>query len=305
MLELCGIRKSYGATAVLSGVDLRVEPGEILGLLGPNGAGKSTLIGIAAGLDTAFSGTVTVNGMDAVKHRAQVADLCGIAPQELGIYPPLTVRQNLDCFAGLAGLRGRSRRARVDEVITLLRLESCADNRGDTLSGGQKRRLHTGMAVLNRPRVLFLDEPTVGADVRSRADILAIVTGLAHNGTAVVYTSHYLDELEQLNANVAILNSGTIAVRGSLTDVIAEWASGSVTLTFAAPAPELPGRRRDGARLIADALTRDGGTVLAETLQRLGESAADLVDVEIARPNLERAFLAVIDSERTSRGAVA
>ena len=231
MLHVRGLAKAYGPHAVLRGVDLDVERGQVLGLVGANGAGKTTLISIVAGLRRPDAGTVTVAGIDAVTHRAAAARHLGLAPQELGLYPTLTARANLRTFAELAGLRPRAARARADEVAALLGLADCLSQRADTLSGGQKRRLHTGMAVLHRPDLLFLDEPTVGADVQSRAAILDVVRAMAAAGTAVVYTTHYLPELEQLEADVAVLDGGRIVASGPVGEVVERWGTETVRVS--------------------------------------------------------------------------
>lgn len=231
MLHVEGLVKAYREHLVLDGVDLDVARGQVLGLVGANGAGKTTLISIVAGLRAPDAGRVTVAGVDALAHRAAASRHIGLAPQELGIYPTLTARANLRTFAELAGLRPRVARARADEVAELLGLTSCLAQRADTLSGGQKRRLHTGLAVLHRPDLLFLDEPTVGADVQSRAGILDLVRDMAAAGTAVVYTTHYLTELEQLQADVAVLDRGRIAAAGPVGEVVERWGTETVRVS--------------------------------------------------------------------------
>lgn len=213
-LEAREIRKSYGAHEVLRGVDLHVEPGQILGLLGRNGAGKSTLITILCGLRRADSGSISICG-----HRpssAEAARLIGYAPQELGIYPDLSVAQNLAAFGELHGLGRRESASRAGEVMDLLGLAEKRGQRASHLSGGQQRRLHAGMAIMHRPRLVFMDEPTVGADVEARSRILRAVRRLADEGATVVYTSHYLAEFEELGSDIAILNEGRIVASGTL-----------------------------------------------------------------------------------------
>ena len=172
-LDARGIHKSYGTHEVLRGVDLRVSPGQVLGLLGRNGAGKSTLITILCGLRRADSGTASICG-----HRpasAEAARSIGYAPQELGIYPDLSVAQNLAAFGELNGLTRRESASRAGEVMDLLGLTEKRGQRASHLSGGQQRRLHAGMAIMHRPRLVFMDEPTVGADVEARSQILRAV----------------------------------------------------------------------------------------------------------------------------------
>jgi ABC-2 type transport system ATP-binding protein len=291
MLEIGGLRKSYGEHGVLRGVDLRAEPGEILGLLGPNGAGKTTLVSIVAGLRRADAGTVTVDGVDALARPERAREVLGLAPQDLGIYPGLSVVRNLAFFAELAGLSGAALRERVAGVAAALDLEPLLGTRASTLSGGQKRRLHTAMALVHRPKVLFLDEPTVGADVRSRGRILEVVRSLAAEGCTVVYTSHYLNEIEELGATVAVLETGTIVARGALEDLVAEHGSPALRLTFDGPAPALEGFEVEGS--VATLHTADPARAAAGVLDRLNGDGTRLRGVDIVRPSLEAAYLAL------------
>jgi ABC-2 type transport system ATP-binding protein len=305
MLTAKNITKSFGRHQVLSGVDLTAEPGQIVGLLGVNGAGKTTLISILAGLDHPDSGSVTIAGIDALRHRRAAARHIGIAPQALGIYPTLTVRENLGCFAGLAGLAGRQAQQRIEEVACLLGLSEALTRSAGQLSGGQQRRLHTGMAILHRPEILFLDEPTVGSDVQSRTAILDIVADMAAHGTGVVYTTHYPAELERLDADIAVLDAGKITVRGSVQNVVDQWASSSVALRFHGVVPELDGWvEKDGA-LVPFGPVADPAAALAGALSAFGERAAGLWDLQIVRPSLESAYLAItgartVESEELS-----
>lgn len=229
------IHKTYGSNQVLRGVSLRVEPGQILGLLGRNGAGKSTFITIACSLRRADSGSVAICGVDPAQNN--VGELIGYAPQELGIYPDLTVAQNLGYFGRLHGLGHRAAKARSEEVMEMLGLAGKANQSAKHLSGGQQRRLHAGMAIMHRPKLIFMDEPTVGADVEARSQILDTVRHLAAEGAAVVYTSHYLAEFEELGADVAVLNQGRLAAQGSLEQIVATY--GQVPVQVHVPQADL------------------------------------------------------------------
>ena len=186
MLEIEGLRKSYGKLRVLEGVDLRVAPGEVCGLIGPNGAGKTTLVSIVTGLRDADAGSVRVAGLDAASNRKAIRGIVGCAPQELGLYPTINVRANMEFFGRWNGVTGRQLSTRIDEVADALDLTNLLERRAGDLSGGQKRRLHTALAMLHAPRLLFLDEPTVGADVVARMKLLEAVKKIAADGCAVV-----------------------------------------------------------------------------------------------------------------------
>jgi ABC-2 type transport system ATP-binding protein len=200
MLEIQGLRKSYGTRLALAGVDLDIGAGEIVGLLGPNGAGKTTLVSILAGLIQPDAGGVLIGSIDAIAHPHQARRLLGLAPQETGIYPTLTCRDNLKFFAELAGLRRRQLESAVDTVAAALQLTELLERRAQYLSGGERRRLHTAIALVNRPPLVLLDEPTTGADVQTRAQLLQLVGELAAEGSAILYSTHYLTEIEQLGA---------------------------------------------------------------------------------------------------------
>lgn len=303
MLVIDNVRKSYGAREVLRGVSLRVEPGQICGLIGSNGAGKSTLISIAAGLITHDGGSVTVGAAGAAdvnvaSEPRRAAGLIGLAPQDLGVYPMLSVKENLQTFAELAGIGARQARSRVTEVAEALDLVPQLSQRADTLSGGQARRLHTGMALVHRPEVLFLDEPTVGADVAARRAILEVVKAIANEGTAVVYTSHYLGELDDLGATVAILHGGSIVREGSVKEVVTAHARPTLAIVTSGATPDLPGwsaqRGPDGTtrwEASSDLAVRDASS-LAHALERLG-AGTTLEAVDVTPASLESAFLAV------------
>ena len=291
-LDARGIRKSYGTHQVLRGVDLRVEPGQILGLLGRNGAGKSTLITILCGLRRADSGTASICG-----HRptsTEAARSIGYAPQELGIYPDLSVAQNLAAFGELHGLHRREAASRAGEVMELLGLTEKRGQRASHLSGGQQRRLHTGMAIMHRPRLVFMDEPTVGADVEARSQILRAVRLLADDGAAVVYTSHYLAEFEELGSDIAILNEGRVVASGTLEEIVSRHARAEVTLEFDRPVPSIDGWSANGRRLQLIGDEADPGSRIGEALASHALEGARLTDVRITQTSLHNAYLQII-----------
>jgi ABC-2 type transport system ATP-binding protein len=299
-----GLRKSYGDVVALDGVDLDIAAGEICGLLGPNGAGKTTLVSITAGLRHADAGRVTVNGVDALTRSAEARRFIGLAPQELGIYPTVRVRDNLLLFGELAGLRGRTLAARVSEVAEVLELTDLLERPARTLSGGEKRRVHTGMAMLHRPPLLLLDEPTTGVDVRTRARLLEAVRQMAAaDGTAICYSTHYLPEVEALGASVAIIEQGRIIARGTVPDLVRRHGGAAVELAFDGPPPTVRLDRRtevvdESLRIYTDEPAAD----IARALAQLGDGAGRLRGVEIVSPSLESVFLALTGRRYTGEG---
>ncbi|MFZ6002296.1 MAG: ATP-binding cassette domain-containing protein [Actinomycetota bacterium] len=295
MLGVRGLRKSYGDVVALDGVDLSIAEGEICALLGPNGAGKTTLVSIVCGLRRPDAGEVTVNGIDAVERSALARRDIGFAPQELAIYPTVAVRDNL-AFAGeLADLRRRDLLARTEQVADALELTALLDRPVRTLSGGEKRRVHTAMAMLHGPRLLLLDEPTTGVDVATRVRLLDTVRMLAEtDGTAVCYSTHYLPEVEALGASVTIIDQGRVIAQGTVPDLVSRHARTVVELTFHGPPPELrlPGSHRvegEAVRFESQQPAVDAAMVLSS----LGDRAHLLRGLEIITPSLESVFLAL------------
>jgi ABC-2 type transport system ATP-binding protein len=293
-----GVRKSYGNHLVLEGIDLTVEPGEICGLLGPNGAGKTTFASIVAGLLRADAGQVTVDGHDVADDPGAVRRRLGYAPQKLGIYPLASVRENLVLFGELAGLRRGQLDQRIEQVGVALGLAPLLGRLAGLLSGGEQRRLHTAMALLHRPALVLLDEPTVAADVHTRATLLEFVRDLAAGGTAVCYSTHYLQEIEVLDATVALIAGGRIRARGSVRELVDAHGATFVELRFDGPAPTLDGAlpgppAAERLRLPTQYPAADTARVVAE----LGPEASRLLGIEIVRPSLESVFIELTGQE--------
>jgi len=250
MLRAQGLVKRFGAQTALDGFGLTVAPGEIVGLIGHNGAGKTTFVEIAAGLVRPDAGTVEIAGFDVRRHPGAARARLGLAPQQLALYPTATVRDNLAVFGGLAGLRRRALRDAIAEVAAATQVEPLLGRRVGPLSGGQQRRVQTASALLHRPAVLLLDEPTVGADPDTRQALLSVVRDRAAAGTAICYTTHYLPELADLGASLAVVAAGRVIARGEQDELLAA-LPGEIRLGFADgterrvpsrhPADDLPG----------------------------------------------------------------
>ena len=290
MLEVRGLRKSYGEVVALAGVDLEVATGEIVALVGPNGAGKTTLVSIVAGLRRADAGSVRVGGVDAAAHPVRAQALTGLAPQDTGIYPVVTVAQNLRLFGRLAGLRGRDLEERVATVAARLRITDLLDRQAGKLSAGQKRRLHTAMALVHHPPLLLLDEATTGADVETRAQVLDLLRDLAAEGSAVLYSTHYLHEVEALGGSVTIIDEGRVIARGEVSELVNRHGGAAVEMRFQGPPPVVEGAEQVGDDTLWIATDRPGVTTAA-VVQGLGESASRLESIEIVRPSLETVYL--------------
>jgi ABC-2 type transport system ATP-binding protein len=305
MLVITDVVKQYGDRTALAGVSLSVSAGEVIGLLGPNGAGKSTLASIAAGLRPPDQGQVWVHGIDAVATPSLAQSHVGYAPQEIGVYEVLTVRENLAFFAELVGLTRRARARRVDEVAERLGLSGLRDRTAFELSGGERRRLHTAIAFLHRPALLLLDEPTVGADVETRASLLDLVREAADDGAAVVFSSHYLHEVEALDASVAILVRGRLIASGRLDELVTAHGHTSVALSFDGAVPD---RCLDGMAATVDGNvisieTADPGGTMAKVMHGLGDAASRVRSVDVLRPSLESVFVSLTGQRYSAEGS--
>jgi ABC-2 type transport system ATP-binding protein len=294
VLDVRGVRKRYGQVTALDGVDLSIDPGQILALLGPNGAGKTTLVSIVAGLLCADAGEVTVCGIDVGDDPVAARRCLGLAPQELGVYPLLTTRENLVFFGEVAGLRSRALRQRIDEVAEDLELGDFLDRKAQFLSGGEKRRLHTAMAMIHRPALLLLDEPTTGVDVTTRAHLIEVVRRLAGAGTAICYSTHYLPEVEVLGASVAIIDRGRVIAAGDAAELVRRHSRPALELIFDGAPPaglERQGRQVDLAGNRAVIHCPDPPVEAGRVLAALGEDASRVRSVQFLTASLEAVFL--------------
>lgn len=292
MLEVCELHKSYGQVPALRGIDLSIEAGEILALLGHNGAGKTTFVSIVAGLRRPDTGRVRVNDIDVLERPYDARLHIGLAPQDIGIYPVVTVRENLVLFGELSGLTGRRLNERIEEVAGALDLGDLLGRFASTLSGGEKRRLHTAIALLDRPPLLLLDEPTTGADVQTRLNLLDAVRGLANDGSAICYCTHYLAEVEALGASVAILERGKLIARGRVAELVAARGTSAIEMTFEGPAPPL---EIDAATRPSESVLRistdEPAAMMVSAITALGTEASRLRSIDIVQPSLESVYL--------------
>ena len=211
----------------VDGLDLALDEGEIFGLLGPNGAGKTTTISILSTILRPEAGTVRVKGLDLRRNTRAVRRMIGLVPQEIALYPMLTTRENLRFFGKLQGLSGDRLRGCIDETLAAVGLATRADQPVGTFSGGMKRRANLAAGILHDPRILFLDEPTVGIDAQSRQLIMEQIEILRDGGTTVLYTTHYMEEAQRLCSRVAIMDQGQILIQGSVDQLLAHGDGGN------------------------------------------------------------------------------
>lgn len=307
-LEVTRVSKTYrsGATVVraLDDVSVSVGRGEVVALVGNNGAGKSTLMSITAGLLSADSGTVTVMGDETTAGGGKPTRHLGLAPQEEAVYPTLTARANLAYFGTLAGLTGRELDDRVRTVAGELLLGDLLDRKAVELSGGQRRRLHTGLALMHAPEVLLLDEPTVGVDIDARLALLAFVRDMAQRGAAVLYSTHQMTEVEQVASKVVVLHEGRVLATGTVEEIVSHHAVPSAELRFTKDhdkTREALGERVLSLRgagqdhTVVEVRLERSDTVVAEVVETLpGELRRTLVSAEIHQRSFEKAYVQLI-----------
>jgi len=261
----------------LSHIDLSVRAGEFFGLLGPNGAGKTTLINVIAGLARPNAGSVSVMGADAVADYRRARRMLGVVPQELVFDPFFTVRETLRIQSGYFGIRGND--AWIDEVMEHLDLTAKADANMRSLSGGMKRRVLVAQALVHKPSVIVLDEPTAGVDVELRQGLWQFITRLNRDGHTIVLTTHYLEEAELHCSRIAMLKAGRIVALDSTRNLLAGFAGSRITARVVA---------RDGSQYRLELL---GYGQLETELARLRAEGVELADIELERPDLEQVFL--------------
>jgi ABC-2 type transport system ATP-binding protein len=296
-VEIDNLGKRFGSVEAVRGISLAIEEGKAFGLLGPNGAGKTTTLSMLATLIAPSYGDARIFGKSAVSETWAVRKLVGLVPQDVGLYPNLTGRENLSFFGHIYGVPTRELTRQTNEVLELVGLRARADDRVHTYSGGMKRRLNLACGLVHRPQLLLLDEPTVGVDPQSREHILNAIQELAGKGTTVLYTTHYMEEAERLCDRIAIMDQGRIVATGTLQELLEIVGVGSVI--------EVSGEALDESRLrsipevhkveVGDHLTRvfvtDAGRALGAISVIIAERPRAIESLNVRPVNLERVFM--------------
>lgn len=300
MIEVQNLQKQYGDLKAVEDVSFAAPPGKIFGLLGPNGAGKSTTIGCISGLLEPSAGRVKVLGHDVVLDSLAARAQLGVVPQDLALYEDLSATENLRYWGSAYGLRGAELRQRIQETLAAIGLLDRAQERIKQFSGGMKRRLNLGCGIVHRPRVLLLDEPTVGVDPQSRVRLLELVREQVAGGACVLYTTHYMEEAEALCDEIAIVDHGRIIAAGSLAELRKMVGESDILRCTGHFQPE-PTRaalgRLDGVEIIqadADCLriaVPEASRKLPELFAALAASGAEVRETTLTRPSLESLFI--------------
>ncbi len=299
-IEVKNLHKTFGDLKAVNGVSFEVETGEIFSLLGPNGAGKTTTISMLSCLLRPDEGDALVMGHSIRDDQMGVKSVLGVVPQEIALYEDMSARENLTFWGKMYGLRGAALKSRVEEVLEVIGLTERAKEYIKKYSGGMKRRVNIGVALLHKPKVVYMDEPTVGIDPQSRRNILDSVVALKNQGMTVLYTTHYMEEAQELSDHIAIMDTGKMIAYGTneeLVKIVGEMDHIELTINTESERVVQSWKNAQGVKQVT---TKDGTlTVLAddsnEVLPRLFESAAAngvrITSVAIQEPNLEAVFL--------------
>ncbi len=302
ILEVRSLVKKYGDFTAVKGISFEIQEGEIFSLLGPNGAGKTTTISVLSTLYTPSGGEAAVGGYSLSRQPMEVRKLIGVVPQDLALYDELTARENLSFWGQMYNLSGRALKARIDEVLEQIGLKDKADQRIRTYSGGMKRRVNIGVGLLHRPRLLFMDEPTVGIDPQSRRAILDSVKELNRQGMTVLYTTHYMEEAQELSDRVGIIDHGELIALGTqaeLTRQVGENETLVLHIDDDEDAESLAKAVRSLEGVVQANVTDHTVTIitpeteelLAPAITKANELNIKIRRVDIQEPNLEAVFL--------------
>ena len=299
-IEVLNLQKSFGENHAVQGISFEVQQGEIFSLLGPNGAGKTTTISMLSCLLRPNDGDARVMGHSIRTDGMGVKSVLGVVPQEIALYEDLTARENLNFWGKMYGLRGSTLKTRVAEVLDVIGLADRANERVGKYSGGMKRRVNIGLALLHKPKVIYMDEPTVGIDPQSRRNILDSVVALKEQGMTVLYTTHYMEEAQELSAHIAIMDHGKMIASGThdeLVKLVGGQTRIDLTLNLDGAAVIQEWQAIDGVERITtddgvvSVLVADSNLILPRLFETAGRHSIRITSVDIQEPNLESVFL--------------
>ncbi len=305
MLKITELSKRYDNLIAVDQISFEVKEGEIYGFLGPNGAGKTTTINMICGLIKPDSGTIELNEQDLNRSGRQARKHIGVVPQEIALYEELSVSENLKFWGGLYCLKGKKLKSRMDELLDVINLKDRAKNQVKTLSGGMKRRLNMAAGLIHDPKLLLLDEPTVGIDPQARHNMLETIQDIARGGTTIIYTTHYMDEAEMLCDRVAIIDHGRILAKGTqdeLKQIVGENRLLQVNGKFDRETAENLPKKIKGLNLLTLGDTEVVYTLpfsmgTGEFLNELIQSGFNIDNLIIKEPNLDSLFIKLTGRE--------
>jgi ABC-2 type transport system ATP-binding protein len=302
ILEVQNLSKKYGDFAAVKGISFDIQEGEIFSLLGPNGAGKTTTISILSTLYAASAGDAKIGGHSIKNEPMAVRQLIGVVPQDLALYEDLSARENLIFWGQMYNLGGNALNIRIDQVLEQIGMLDKANNRVKTYSGGMKRRVNIGVGLLHKPRLLFMDEPTVGIDPQSRRSILDTVKQLNAQGMTVLYTTHYMEEAAELSNRVGIIDHGDLIALGTQKELTQQVGQRETLILHLGENddPQALAKSLDGLEGVLQAtaveqevsiITPEAEEVLAAVVGKANECGIKIRSIDIREPNLEAVFL--------------
>ncbi len=300
MLKIENLKKSYGEVKAVKGINIEISKGEIVGLLGPNGAGKSTTISMISTLIKPDEGKITFKGADVLKNPKSIQKVLGIVPQEIALYPTLSGYENLKFWGSTYGLKGKELKKRIEEVSEIIGIKDRLKDNVEKYSGGMKRRINIGAALLHNPELLIMDEPTVGIDPQSRNHILETIKELNKTGMTIIYTSHYMEEVEFLCDRVYIVDEGIVVADGSQEELVElvhnekkisidyETTPNGIKEKIEALESILKVEVKEKKLVLT---TKPDSTLMKKLIEISNENSVDIVSIDVEKPNLESVFL--------------
>ncbi|WP_432662928.1 ABC transporter ATP-binding protein [Wukongibacter baidiensis] len=300
LLKATDLKKYFKNVKAVDGINFEVKKGEVFGLLGPNGAGKSTTISMISTLINPNYGDIIYKGKSILKEPRVLQKSLGVVPQDIALYPTLTGNENLRFWGNVYGLKGKELKRRIEEVAEIIGIKDRLKDKIEKYSGGMKRRINIGSALLHKPELLIMDEPTVGIDPQSRNHILDTVLELNREGMTIIYTSHYMEEVEYLCSRISIMDKGKIIASGTKEELI-DTIKGSkrISLSFDRITEKLIGGIKeisyiDKVEIIEEEIvltTVNGETIFKDILSKVSETDSNIISIDVKNPNLEEVFL--------------
>lgn len=299
VLRCQGLVRRFGDRTAVDGVSFEIGAGETYGLLGPNGSGKTTTISMLCGILTSDAGSVELAGQTITSSSVDAKRAIGLVPQEIALYEDLTAAENLRFFGRLQGLSGKALNARIDNVLDVVVLRDRANDRIQDFSGGMKRRVNIAVGLLHEPQLLLLDEPTVGVDPQSRNQILSSVENLGHDGLAVLYTTHYMEEAERLCDRIGILDKGSMIAEGTQAELVTRIGENDLIIIEGQHDDEVLGWCREVVAVVGaeqtgrgvEITSTNGTATIGPLLAAFNEHGVDVPGLQLREPNLEAVFL--------------
>lgn len=300
LLKVMDLKKHYKNVKAVDGISFEVKKGEVFGLLGPNGAGKSTTISMISTLIAPSYGDIMYKGKSIIKSPKDLQQDLGVVPQEIALYPTLTGYENLRFFGNIYGLTGKDLKERIEEVSEIIGIRDRLKDKIENYSGGMKRRINIGAALLHKPKLLIMDEPTVGIDPQSRNHILDTVLELNRRGMTIIYTSHYMEEVEYLCSRISIMDKGKVIECGTKDELIEIIKKNKrIKLRFDKVSDELMKKIKDVSyidkiKIIENEIaitTNNGDSIFKDIIDIASMTNSNILSIDVKKPNLEEVFL--------------